>query len=64
MHVPAGQSTPTSGLAWHHHSPLERTLEKVRWEAEAVGRLLGHPPTPWCGSTVPTSMAAACTPRA
>jgi hypothetical protein len=25
MHVPAGQSTPTSGLAWHHHSPLERT---------------------------------------
>jgi hypothetical protein len=29
------------GLAWHNHYPLERTLERVRWEAEAVGRLLG-----------------------
>jgi hypothetical protein len=27
------------GLAWHNHYPLERTLETVRWEAEAVGRL-------------------------
>jgi hypothetical protein len=27
------------GLAWHNHHPLERTLETVRWEAEAVGRL-------------------------
>jgi hypothetical protein len=34
------------GLAWHNHYPLDRTLERVRWEAEAVGRLLGtriHP---------------------
>src|SRR5829696_6751962 len=34
------------GLAWHNHYPLDRTLEKVRWQAEAVGRLLGtriHP---------------------
>jgi len=34
------------GLAWHHHYRLDRTLETVRWEAEAVGRLLGtriHP---------------------
>jgi len=34
------------GLAWHHHYRLDRTLERVRWEAEAVGRLLGtriHP---------------------
>jgi hypothetical protein len=28
------------GLAWHNHYPLDRTLERVRWEAEAVGRLL------------------------
>jgi len=27
------------GLAWHNHHSLERTLETVRWEAEAVGRL-------------------------
>jgi hypothetical protein len=26
--------------------PLERTLETVRWEAEAVGCLLGTHPTP------------------
>jgi hypothetical protein len=29
------------GLAWHNHYPLDRTLETARWEAEAVGRLLG-----------------------
>jgi hypothetical protein len=29
------------GLAWHNHYRLDRTLETVRWEAEAVGRLLG-----------------------
>ena len=28
------------GLAWHNHYPLDRTLETVRREAEAVGRLL------------------------
>jgi hypothetical protein len=27
----------------------------VRWEAEAVGRLLGTPPPPWGASTAPTS---------
>jgi nuclease-like protein len=34
------------GLAWHNHYPLDRTLATVRWEATAVGRLLGthaHP---------------------
>jgi Nuclease-related domain len=29
------------GLVWHNHYPLDRTLETVRWEAQAVGRLLG-----------------------
>jgi Nuclease-related domain len=29
------------GLVWHNHYPLDRTLETVRWEAHAVGRLLG-----------------------
>jgi hypothetical protein len=29
------------GLAWHNQTPLDRTLETVRWEAETVGRLLG-----------------------
>jgi len=29
------------GLAWHNHYPLDRTLDTVRWEAQAVGRLLG-----------------------
>jgi hypothetical protein len=29
------------GLAWHNHYPLDRTLAVVRWEAEAVSRLLG-----------------------
>jgi hypothetical protein len=51
-------------LAWHYHSSLDRTLATVRWEVEAIGRLLGTHTTPWCASTAPTSMAAACTPRA
>jgi Nuclease-related domain len=41
-----GVHQSADGLAWHNHSSLERTLETVRWEAEAVGRLLGtriHP---------------------
>src|SRR5215211_7590165 len=29
------------GLAWQNHYPLDRTLAMVRWEATAVGRLLG-----------------------
>jgi Nuclease-related domain len=29
------------GLAWHNHYPLDRTLQTVHWEAEAVGHLLG-----------------------
>jgi hypothetical protein len=29
------------GLAWHNHYPLDRTLAIVRWEAEAVSRVLG-----------------------
>jgi hypothetical protein len=28
------------GLVWHNHYLLDRTLETVRWEATAVGRLL------------------------
>jgi hypothetical protein len=38
-----------AGLAWHNHYPLERTLATVRWEAEAVGRLLGtYTLALWC----------------
>jgi hypothetical protein len=29
------------GLAWHNHYRLDRTLETVRWEAQAISRLLG-----------------------
>ena len=29
------------GLVWHNHYPLDRTLETVRWEAAAGGRVLG-----------------------
>jgi hypothetical protein len=29
------------GLVWHNHYRLDRTLETVRWEAEAISRLLG-----------------------
>jgi hypothetical protein len=29
------------GLAWHDHYRLDRTLETVRWEAQAISRLLG-----------------------
>jgi hypothetical protein len=29
------------GLAWHNHYRLDRTLETVRWEAEAISRILG-----------------------
>jgi hypothetical protein len=52
----------TDGLVWHNHYPLDRTLERVRWEAAAVGRLLGTRTHPLRASTAPTSMAAACTP--
>jgi Nuclease-related domain len=31
----------SDGLAWHNHYPLDRTLETVRWEAEAISRILG-----------------------
>jgi hypothetical protein len=31
----------TDGLIWHNHSPLDRTLDTVRWEAQAISRLLG-----------------------
>jgi hypothetical protein len=29
------------GLVWHNHYRLDRTLETVRWEAQAVSRMLG-----------------------
>jgi Nuclease-related domain len=29
------------GLVWHNHYPLDRTLATVRWEAQAISRLLG-----------------------
>jgi hypothetical protein len=29
------------GLVWHNHYPLDRTLATVRWEAEAISRVLG-----------------------
>jgi hypothetical protein len=31
------------GLVWHNHYRLDRTLETVRWEAEAISRMLGTP---------------------
>jgi hypothetical protein len=31
----------TDGLVWHNHYPLDRTLETVRWEAQAISRMLG-----------------------
>jgi hypothetical protein len=31
----------SDGLAWHNHYRLDRTLETVRWEAEAISRVLG-----------------------
>jgi Nuclease-related domain len=31
----------SDGLAWHNHYRLDRTLETVRWEAEAISRILG-----------------------
>ena len=34
------------GMVWHNHYPLDRTLETVRWEAAAVGRLLGSRAAP------------------
>jgi hypothetical protein len=38
-----GQVNQTSdGLVWHNHYRLDRTLATVRWEAEALGRLLGY----------------------
>jgi hypothetical protein len=33
----------SDGLAWHNHYRLDRTLETVRWEAEAISRILGTP---------------------
>jgi hypothetical protein len=33
-------------LVWHNHYRLDRILEKVRWEAETLGRLLGTPAAP------------------
>jgi hypothetical protein len=32
------------GLVWHNHYPLDRTLETVRWEAQAISRVLGTRP--------------------
>jgi hypothetical protein len=34
------------GLAWHNHTPLDRTLETVRWEAATISRTLGTRATP------------------
>jgi hypothetical protein len=34
------------GLAWHNHTPLDRTLATVRWEAQAISRILGTRATP------------------
>jgi hypothetical protein len=33
-------------LVWHDHYRLDRTLATVRWQAEALGRLLGIPVAP------------------
>jgi Nuclease-related domain len=29
------------GLAWHNHTPLDRSLATVRWEADTISRILG-----------------------
>jgi Nuclease-related domain len=34
------------GLVWHDQYRLDRTLATVRWQAEALGRLLGVPVAP------------------
>jgi Nuclease-related domain len=34
------------GLVWHDHYRLDRTLATIRWQAEALGRLLGVPVAP------------------
>jgi Nuclease-related domain len=34
------------GLVWHDHYRLDRTLATVRWQAAALGRLLGVPVAP------------------
>jgi hypothetical protein len=34
------------GLAWHNHYRLDRTLATVRWQALALGNLLGVPVAP------------------
>jgi hypothetical protein len=34
------------GLIWHDHYRLDRTLATIRWQAEALGRLLGAPVAP------------------
>jgi hypothetical protein len=36
----------SDGFIWHHHHRLDRTLATVRWQAEALGRLLGVPVAP------------------
>jgi Nuclease-related domain len=34
------------GLVWHNHTPLDRTLATVRWEAQEISRFLGTRATP------------------
>jgi hypothetical protein len=34
------------GLVWHNHTPLDRTLATVRWEAATISRVLGTRATP------------------
>jgi hypothetical protein len=34
------------GLVWHNHTPLDRTLEIVHWEAATISRTLGTRATP------------------
>jgi Nuclease-related domain len=34
------------GLVWHNHTPLDRTLATVRWEAATISRILGTRATP------------------
>ena len=36
----------SDGLIWHNHYRLDRTLATVRWQAEALVRLLGVPVAP------------------
>jgi hypothetical protein len=61
----AGTARTSLGGLTSRQQPLwAEHLATVRWQAEAVGRLLDTHTPPSSASIAPTSMAVACTPRA